>query len=78
MKSDIREFLRSNSLKEEDLDYMWEVVSLYPSGSLVKRLQDQGVSWRGLNVMALKSLVELYNKIYKEEIEDKLYGKDGN
>lgn len=78
MKSDIREFLRSNSLKEEDLDYMWEVVSLYPSGSLVKRLQDQGVSWRGLNVMALESLVELYNKIYKEEIEDKLYGKDGN
>ena len=78
MKSDIREFLRSNSLKEEDLDYMWEVVSLYPSGKLVKRLQDQGVSWRGLNVMALESLVELYNKIYKEEIEDKLYGKDGN
>lgn len=78
MKSDIREFLRSNSLKEEDLDYMWEVVSLYPSGSLVKRLQDQGVSWRGLNVMALESLVEIYNKIYKEEIEDKLYGKDGN
>ncbi len=78
MKSDIREFLRSNSLKEEDLDYMWEVVSLYPSGKLVKRLQDQGVSWRGLNVMALDSLVALYNKIYKEEIEDKLYGKDGN
>ena len=78
MKSDIREFLRSNSLKEEDLDYMWEVVSLYPSGKLVKRLQDQGVSWRGLNVMALESLVELYNKIYKEEIEDKLYGKNGN
>ena len=78
MKSDIREFLRSNSLKEEDLDYMWEVVSLYPSGKLVKRLQDQGVSWRGLNVMALDSLVALYNKIYKKEIEDKLYGKDGN
>lgn len=78
MKSDIREFLRSHSLKEEDLDYMWEVVSLYPSGKLVKRLQDQGVSWRGLNVMALESLVELYNKIYKEEIEDKLYGKDSN
>lgn len=78
MKSDVREFLRSNSLKEEDLDYMWEVVGLYPSGSLVKKLQDQGVSWRGLNVMALESLVELYNKIYKEEIEDKLYGKDGN
>lgn len=78
MKSDIREFLRSHSLKEEDLDYMWEVVGLYPSGSLVKRLQDQGVSWRGLNVMALESLVELYNKIYKEEIEEKLYGKDGN
>ena len=78
MKSDIREFLRSNSLKEEDLDYMWEVVSLYPSGKLVKRLQDQGVSWLVLNVMALESLVELYNKIYKEEIEDKLYGKDGN
>ena len=78
MKSDIREFLRSHSLKEEDLDYMWEVVSLYPSGKLVKRLQDQGVSWRGLNVMALESFVELYNKIYKEEIEDKLYGKDGN
>ena len=78
MKSDIREFLRSNSLKEEDLDYMWEVVSLYPSGKLVKRLQDQGVSWRGLNVMALESLVEIYNKIYKEEIEEKLYGKDGN
>lgn len=78
MKSDIREFLRSHSLKEEDLDYMWEVVGLYPSGSLVKRLQDQGVSWRGLNVMALESLVEIYNKIYKEEIEEKLYGKDGN
>ena len=78
MKSDIREFLRSHSLKEEDLDYMWEVVGLYPSGSLVKRLQDQGVSWRGLNVMALESLVELYNKIYKKEIEEKLYGKDGN
>ena len=78
MKSDIREFLRSHSLKEEDLDYMWEVVGLYPSGSLVKKLQDQGVSWRGLNVMALESLVELYNKIYKEEIEEKLYGKDGN
>jgi hypothetical protein len=78
MKSDIREFLRSHSLKEEDLDYMWEVVGLYPSGSLVKKLQDQGVSWRGLNVMALESLVEIYNKIYKEEIEEKLYGKDGN
>ena len=78
MKSDVREFLRSNSLKEEDLDYMWEVVGLYPSGSLVKKLQDQGVSWRGLNVMALESLVEIYNKIYKEEIEEKLYGKDGN
>ena len=66
MKSYVIKFLKSHpEIKESDLDWMWDYCSSFPDlgGGLIKRLRDQGLSWRDLNFTCLEDLLRIYNNI---------------
>lgn len=64
-KAEIKKFLLENSITEQELNEMWDFCSAFPElgGALVKKLSDQGLSWKNLNPLAAKSIFDLHKSI---------------
>ncbi len=79
-KSEIKSFLKSNNITEAEMDEMWLDISSCPDlgGGIVKKLHDQGISWRDLNTMAVGTLIPLHRDIEKRLIENLSNGKGSN
>ena len=71
-KSELKSFLKTHNLKESDLDEIWKDCSMFPEygGEIVKRLNDQGMTWGDLNILALSSLLEVYKKIETQILKE--------
>ena len=60
------------SISDEELDWMWNFCATYPNqgGGLIHKLDKQGIGWRDLNERALKTLPDVYEKVYKDVMEN--------
>ena len=62
---DISKFLKFNKVTKAEMDYMWDYCSSYPEygGSLIKKLNDQGLRWSDLNEIAAVTLFDVFRKV---------------
>lgn len=62
---DISKFLKSNKITKAEMDHMWDYCSSYPEygGSLIKKLNDQGLRWSDLNEIAAVTLFDVFRKV---------------
>lgn len=66
---EIKPFLEKVGKSEEEMDFYWESCSVMgtQATTVVKNLASHGLTWRDLNVMAAGSLIDVYNRMLKEE-----------
>lgn len=62
---EISKFLKSNKITKDEMDHMWDYCSSYPEygGSLIKKLNDQGLRWSDLNEIAAVTLFDVFRKV---------------
>lgn len=67
-KKEIKAFLENKNITEKQLDEIWEFCATFPEfgGEIVRKLNDQGLTWRDLNILAAGSIFDLYEKIEKQ------------
>lgn len=66
-KKEIKAFLENKNITEDQLDEMWSFCAAFPEfgGEIVRKLDDQGLTWRDLNMFAAGSIFGLYENIEK-------------
>ena len=71
-QKDIKAFLKEAGLKESDIDKMWEEAA--PKNFMIEQLIAQNVSWKKLNIVAIKQIPDEKEKqikrAEKKRIED--------
>ena len=67
-------------ISDEDLDWMWNFCAAFPNqgGGIIYRFDKQGISWRDLSDVALKTLPEVYEKVYKDVMENGIKEDENN
>ena len=73
-KNEVKTFLKENNVTEKSMDEMWDYCASFPEfgGEIVKKLKEQGLSWKDLNIPAANSLFGLYEKIEKQVLNTML------